>query len=93
MTLASSAINHNLVNIKISPLFLEFISETVPHPHKAVMIQPDLTDEWSVNLMRSADLLFVLELWSGEQTSKRFQACYKNLYEIFFSFLSRLSMK
>lgn len=72
---------------------MSFVSETMSHPHKAVMIQPDLTDEWPINLMRSADLLFVPELLSGEQTSKHFQAWYTNLYEIFFSFLSRLSMK
>lgn len=61
--------------------------------HKAVMIQPDLADEWLVNLMRSADLLFVLELLSSEQTFGHFQAWPTNLYEFVFSFLSRLPMK
>lgn len=86
MILVSSAINQHLVNTRISALFLEFTSETVWHPRKAVMMRPDLADEWSINLMRSADLLFVLELLSGEQTFKRFQAWCKNLYEIFFFF-------
>ena len=66
----SSTIIHNLLSVKIYLLFLGSVSEAVSHPHKAVMIQPDLTDEWSINLMRSADLLFVPEVLSGEQTFK-----------------------
>ena len=93
MILASSAINLNLVSIKIYLLFLGSVSETASHPHKAVMIQPDLTEVWSINLMRSADLLFVPEVLSGEQTFKHVEAWYTNLYENFFSFLSRLPMK
>lgn len=85
--LPSFVMNHHLINIKIYLFFLEFTSGTVSHAHKTVMIQPDLKDEWSINLMRSADLGFVPELLSGEQTFKHFQARDTNLYEIFF-FLS-----